>query len=196
MGGKTDANVEALDVLLYDGSRMHLARPGRRAGNRADRAGRRAHAEKSTLSFAHCATSTPTKSAADFRRFPAASRAISSIICCRKTASTSPKLWWEPKATCVMVLEATLRSAPESARPLAAGARLSGRLRSGRSVLEMLAAEPIGLEGIDDRLVQDMIRSKAFDPKPICSCFPMATGWLLVEFGGDEKPESDDQAQR
>jgi Fe-S oxidoreductase len=64
---------------------------------------------------------------------------------------------------------------------------------AGDHVLEVLAAGPIGLEGMDDRLVNDM-KVKGLHPKDI-KLLPDGRGWLLAEFGGESKQESDARAQ-
>jgi hypothetical protein len=47
-----------------------------------------------------------------------------------------------------------------------------------------MAAGPIALEGMDDRLVDDMAR---IDLHPdYIELLPEGGGWLLVEFGGDD----------
>ena len=58
----------------------------------------------------------------------------------------------------------------------------------------MLAHRPIGLEGMDNVLVDDM-KKKGLHPQDI-QLLPDGGGWLLVEFGGQSKEEADDQAHR
>jgi FAD/FMN-containing dehydrogenase len=58
----------------------------------------------------------------------------------------------------------------------------------------VLAHRPIGLEGLDDVLVNDM-KKKGLHPQDI-PLLPDGGGWLLVEFGGQSKEEADDQAHR
>ncbi len=57
---------------------------------------------------------------------------------------------------------------------------------------EILEAGPVGLEGLDDILVQDM-KKKHIHPQDI-TLLPEGGGWLLVEFGGETKEESDAKA--
>ncbi len=64
--------------------------------------------------------------------------------------------------------------------------------RAGDHVPEILEFRPIGLEGLDDRLIDDMKRAR-IHPENV-SLLPDGKGWLLVEFGGDTKAESDAKA--
>src|SRR2546423_1600466 len=60
--------------------------------------------------------------------------------------------------------------------------------------MEVLAHKPIGLEGLDDRLIEDM-KDLGLHPQDI-ALLPDGKGWLLVEFGGETKEEADLQARR
>ena len=60
-------------------------------------------------------------------------------------------------------------------------------------VPELLEFRPIGLEGVDDRLVDDMKKMR-IHPENV-SLLPEGNGWLLVEFGGDTKADSDAKAR-
>ena len=57
----------------------------------------------------------------------------------------------------------------------------------------MLEHKPIGLEGLDDRLVEDMKVVGVHDED--LTLLPEGRGWLLVEFGGETKQEADDRAR-
>ena len=65
---------------------------------------------------------------------------------------------------------------------------------AGDHVTEILEFEPTGLEGLDDVLVDDM-KKKGIHPQDI-TLLPEGGGWLLVEFGGESKEESDDKARK
>jgi hypothetical protein len=64
--------------------------------------------------------------------------------------------------------------------------------RAGDHVPEILEFRPIGLEGLDDRLIDDMKKAR-IHPENV-SLLPDGKGWLLVEFGGATKAESDAKA--
>src|SRR5262249_29277401 len=58
---------------------------------------------------------------------------------------------------------------------------------------DILAFQPMGLEGLDDVLVRDM-RAKHLHVDYL-SLLPAGRGWLLVELGGDSKAEADARAR-
>src|SRR5207248_9765995 len=57
----------------------------------------------------------------------------------------------------------------------------------------VMSAGPIGCEGLDDVLVADMKRMN-IHPQD-AQLLPEGKGWLLVEFGGETKEESDARAR-
>src|SRR3954453_10305931 len=58
----------------------------------------------------------------------------------------------------------------------------------------VLEHDPIGLEGMDDRLVADM-RRKGEHSSDV-HLLPEGDGWLLAEFGGESREESDAKAEK
>jgi Fe-S oxidoreductase len=57
-----------------------------------------------------------------------------------------------------------------------------------------MAFHPLALEGLDDVLISDM-KKKHIHPKDV-DLLPPGKGWLIVQFGGDNKEESDAYAKR
>src|SRR5581483_6837406 len=97
------------------------------------------------------------------------------------------------ECTCVMVLQATVRLvySPPARSLLVLG--YPDVYSAGDHIMEVLSHKPIGLEGMDDRLVQDM-QKKGMHPTDL-KMLPGGGGWLLVEFGGENKKDSDAQAR-
>jgi FAD/FMN-containing dehydrogenase len=91
MGGKTVDNIESLDVLLYDGTRMTLGPMSDEALEEAIAAGGRAGAIYTGLKRIRDTYSSLVRSAS--RTFPAASPGTTSTSCCRRMASTSLARW-------------------------------------------------------------------------------------------------------
>ena len=61
------------------------------------------------------------------------------------------------------------------------------------NVPEVCKSQPIGLEGMDDVLIGNM-KKKGLHPKSI-AMLPEGRGWLLCEFGGETKEESNAKAR-
>lgn len=98
------------------------------------------------------------------------------------------------ESTCVIVLEAMVRlvHSPPARSLLVLG--YPDIYSAGDDVPEILASGPMGLEGIDDRLVENM-KKKGLHPREV-ALLPEGSGWLLVEFGGESHQESDGRARR
>jgi FAD/FMN-containing dehydrogenase/Fe-S oxidoreductase len=96
------------------------------------------------------------------------------------------------ESTCVTVLEATVRliDNPACRSLLVLGFADSGL--AGDHVPMVMAHKPLGLEGVDDVLLEDMTLVNLHDED--LSMMPKGHGFLLVEFGGDTKQEADDKA--
>ncbi|HJU04799.1 MAG TPA: FAD-linked oxidase C-terminal domain-containing protein, partial [Nitrospiraceae bacterium] len=98
------------------------------------------------------------------------------------------------EGTCVTVLEATLRlvHSPPVRTTVVLG--YPDVYAAGDHVSEILEYGPIGLEGMDNVLVENM-QIKGQHPQDI-KLLPHGQGWLLVEFGGATTEEADEQANR
>ena len=97
------------------------------------------------------------------------------------------------EGTLVTVLEAQLHLVPSPYRKTVLVLGYPSVYEAGDHVPEILEAGPVGLEGMDDRLVADM-KKKNIHPQDV-KLLPDGGGWLLVEFGGDTKDESDAKAR-
>lgn len=98
------------------------------------------------------------------------------------------------ESTLVTILEATLHLVP---RPQARSLLVLGypdAFASGDHVPDILPFEPIGLEGLDHLLIA-YIRKNG-DSAADLKLLPEGTAFLLVEFGGGDKEDSDEQARR
>src|SRR4051812_10568602 len=97
------------------------------------------------------------------------------------------------ESTCVTILQAelTLIDDPPARSLLVLG--YSDVYAAGDHVPDLLAFKPIALEGIDDRLIDDM-KSAGIHPEN-ARLLPEGKGWLLAEFGGDSKAGSDARAR-
>lgn len=97
------------------------------------------------------------------------------------------------ESTCVVLLEATVRviKNPKKRSLLILG--YPSVYEAGDHVTEIMGHKPIALEGMDKKLIQYMHKRHLHEEK--LGLLPDGEGWLLVEFGGDSKEESDNRAK-
>src|SRR5437763_7100427 len=98
------------------------------------------------------------------------------------------------ECTCVVVLEAKCKLvySPPSRTLVVLG--YDDIFDAADDVPRLLEFKPIGLEGVDDRLVEDM-KAKNLNIHNL-ALLPKGKGWLLVEFGGESKEQSDANARK
>jgi FAD/FMN-containing dehydrogenase/Fe-S oxidoreductase len=191
MGGKTDDNVRELEILTYDGLRMRVG-PTSDADLAAIIAGGGRRGE-----IYRALRDLRDRYADQIRaRFPDIPRRVSGYnlpMLLPEHGFDVAKALVGSESTCVMVLEATTRLvySPPVRSLLVLG--YPDVYAAGDHVPEILEHDPIGLEGLDDNLVEDMTK-KGLHPEDV-QLLPDGKGWLLVEFGGESKAESDGKAR-
>ena len=98
------------------------------------------------------------------------------------------------EATCVTILRLKVKLVPLPAARSLLVLGYPSVYEAADHVVEVMDAGPIGLEGIDHRLVEDM-GQKHLHTRSV-GLLPEGEGWLLVEFGGDSKDDADGKAHR
>ena len=96
------------------------------------------------------------------------------------------------EGTCVTVLEATVRLVKNPAKRALVILGYPDVYQSADHVPDVLRSKPIGLEGFDDRMIDDMGKIGLY-PSGV-ALLPDGHGWLLVEFGGDSVDEAEANA--
>lgn len=191
MGGKTDENVEELEILTYDGLRM-------RVGKTTDDELEKIISEGGRRGEIYARLKALRDKYADLirSRYPNIPRRVSGYnlnYLLPENGFDVAKALVGSECTCVMVLEAAVRLVhnPPARSLLVFG--YEDVYSAADHVMEVLAHKPIGLEGLDDRLIKDM-KALGLHPEDV-AILPEGNGWLLVEFGGDTKEEADAQAR-
>ena len=210
MAGKTDDNIEELEIVTYDGTRMRVGknliqdhvgtdhvgtdvfvRPGGPEVSGRSNSGRRGQIYNSLKQIAD--------QYADLirQRFPNSPRRVSGY----NLNYLLPEIGFHiaralvgTEGTCVTVLEATCRlveSPPERVLLVVAYPDI---YQCADHVPEIMAHKPIGLEGFDDLLV-GYTRKKGINSEGL-ALLPEGGGWLMVEFGGQTLSEAESQALR
>src|SRR6266568_1050948 len=192
MAGKTVDNIDELDVLTYDGVRLRVGATGDEELTKIiSQGGRRADIYRRLRAI------RDTYGDEIRKRYPKIPRRVSGY----NLDSLLPednfnvaKALVGSECTCVIVLEAKCRLvySPPARTLVVLG--YEDIYTAADDVPRLLQFNPIGLEGVDDRLVDDMKQKKLnLDKLPL---LPQGRGWLLVEFGGQTKQESDANAQK
>jgi FAD/FMN-containing dehydrogenase/Fe-S oxidoreductase len=191
MAGKTVENVEALDVLLYDGTRM--------------RVGATSEAELERIIAGGGRTGEIYRRLRDLRdryaplireRYPDIPRRVSGYnldeLLPEKGFHVARALVGS-EGTLVTVLEATLRLVESPPERVLVVLGFEDVVDAGHAVAEVKTFGPTALEGMDDLLVQDMELNRLHGEAR--SRLPAGRGWLMAEFGGDTTEEAEAQAR-
>src|SRR2546423_8292508 len=97
------------------------------------------------------------------------------------------------ESTCVTILEATLELIPKPPCVSLLAVGYPDKFRTADHVTIAREHEPISIEGMDGTLIEDMTLLGIHQHER--SMLPDGRGWLLVEFGGETKEESDAKAR-
>jgi len=190
MAGETCDNVYTLDVLTYDGVRMTVGKTSDDDYHRILAGGGRCAEIYRQLRMLRDRYADDIR-----RRFPNLPRRVSGYnlpALLPENGFNVAQALVGSECTCVTILEANVRlvDSPPVRSLLVLG--YPDVYEAGDHVPEILQHHPIGLEGMDDDLVQDMIKMR-IHPQDV-RLLPSGKGWLLVEFGGQSKQEADDRA--
>jgi len=188
--GRTADNVESLDILTYDGTRLRVGRTTDEAYQRLLAAGGREGEIYGRLN-----TLRERYGDAIRTRFPAIPRRVSGF--------TLEKLLPEhdfhvaralvgSESTCVTILEATVNLVPSPPARVLVVLGYDDIYQACDNVPAIMSFSPIGLEGFDDHLVDDM-RRKGLHTENL-HLLPDGGGWLLAEFGADDPGEAQARA--
>lgn len=191
MAGKTVDNVEELDVLLYDGTRLRVGKTSDEELERVIREGGRRGEIFGKLKAIRDRYGDLVR-----ERFPEIPRRVSGYNLDQLLPEHGfhvARALVGTEGTCVTVLEATLNlvHSPPVRSLLVLG---YPDVASGCDhVPMMLEHGPIALEGFDGYLVE-ALKAKDLYLQHIAK-LPSGNGWLLVEFGGETKDEAEGKAR-
>jgi FAD/FMN-containing dehydrogenase/Fe-S oxidoreductase len=98
------------------------------------------------------------------------------------------------EGTCTIVLGATVTLIPDKPARTLLVLGYRDAYHAADHVPNVMAHRPVGLEGMDDTLIE-MMKLKHLNPEQI-ALLPPGRGWLLAEFGGETKAEATAQARQ
>jgi FAD/FMN-containing dehydrogenase len=191
--GRTSDQVDELDIVLYDGTRLTIGpTPDEQLERMIAAGGRKGEIYAALKAFRD-------RYADEIRRrFPSLDE-VPRRISGYNLNELLPERGFNvaralsgTEGTCVTILEAQVHLVPS---PRAKSLLVLGYpdvYSAADHIVEVLEAKPTGLEGIDDVLVKDM-KKKDIHPQDI-QLLPPGNGWLMVELGGETREESDEKA--
>jgi Fe-S oxidoreductase/FAD/FMN-containing dehydrogenase len=192
MSGKTDANIQTLEVLTYDGVRMNLG-----ATTDADlvalirQGGRRGEIYQSLRQL------RDTYGQLVRERYPNIPRRVSGYNLNQLLPENGfhvARALVGSEGTCVTTLEATCRLVESPQHRVLLAIAYADIYQCADRVPEILEHKPIGLEGMDDLLIE-YTRRQGLNSEGL-ALLPEGGGWLLTEFGADSPAAAEAQAVR
>jgi FAD/FMN-containing dehydrogenase/Fe-S oxidoreductase len=191
-GPTTADNVQSLEVLTYDGTRMRVgATDDSEYAAIVGRGGRQAEIYRQLRQFV-------ARHATLIRReYPDIFRRVSGF----NLPALLPENGFHvgralvgSESTLAITLEATVTLLPMRPCRVLAVLGYPSVYEAADHVPHILRFRPVGLEGMDDLLVRDL---KAIGvSREHTDLLPDGAGWLLVEFGGNSRDEALEQARR
>src|SRR6202522_2963166 len=199
MAGKTDDNIEELEILTYDGVRLKVGQNfiHDHAGTGGPELSGRGDSERATQLRESLKQIAAQYASLIRQKFPNIPRRVSGYnlnYLLPENGFHIARALVGSEGTCVTVLEATCRlveSPPERVLLVVAYPDI---FQCADHIPEIMAHRPIGLEGFDDLLV-GYTRVKGINSEGL-SLLPEGGGWLLIEFGAETAPEAESQARR
>ena len=191
-GPRTNDSVESLEILTYDGVRMTVGRMSEHELDEAIGRGGREGEIYERLRVIRDDHGNRIRAG-----YPDITRRVSGYDLTHLLPENGfdvAKALVGTEGTCAVVLEATVRLTdlhPERALVVLGYPDVFAAADACPSVMRH---RPIGLEGMDDALV-DFMHDKGLHPEDV-ALLPEGGGWLLVEFGGQTQAEARERAGR
>lgn len=195
MAGKAVDNTEAMEVLLYDGTRMNVGwttddhvRAALAAGGRV--------ADIYTKLLALRAKYAPLIR----ERYPRVPRRVSgfnldSLLPGPDGRFNLARALVGSEGTCVSMLEMTVRLVHDPPERALVVLGYPDVYRAADHIVDVLASAPIGLEAMDARLWEH-VHQKHDPHERYLGLLPPGFGWLFAEFGGTTAREARDKAEQ
>lgn len=191
MSGKTEENIEELEVLTYDGARFWVGRTSEEELERIIRAGGRQGEIYAGLKALR------DKYADEIRaRFPQIRRRVSGYNLTQllpENGFNVARALVGSEGTCALTLRAraNLVASPQGRVVLVLG--YPDIYLAGDAVPQLLPFGPIAMEGLDERIVGGL-RERRWKLDEI-ALLPAGQAWIMVEFGADTREQAAAEAR-
>jgi len=193
MAGSVASNTEALEVLLYDGTRMHLGWTTEEQMKAEIGKGGRAGEIYQSIRNLRDRYATQIR-----ERYPNIPRRISGYNLDQLLPDPHGRINLAravvgSEGTLITILSATLRLVHNPPFQTLVVLGYPSVYEAGDHIPEILESKPMGLEGIDHFLIENMTK-KGLHVKDLSS-LPEGKGWLLVQLPGDTEEQADGKAR-
>jgi FAD/FMN-containing dehydrogenase/Fe-S oxidoreductase len=191
MGGKTVDNIESLDLLLYDGTRLTVGPTSEAELDAFIKQGGRIGEIYAELKRLRDTYADQVRA-----KFPRIARRVSGLNLDELLPENNfnvARALVGSEGTCAVILGATLHLVESPQCRTLVGIGFSNIFIAADNVPEILQHKPIGLEGMDGLLL-DAMRSKHKSVEDL-ALLPSGNGFLIVEFGGDTQAEANAKAR-
>jgi FAD/FMN-containing dehydrogenase/Fe-S oxidoreductase len=205
MAGKTDDNIEELEVVTYDSTRLRVGRTQIVARGGAEPCGDghprpsggpevsgRSRADRIRTSLKEIANEYAELIRQKFPNIPRRVSGYNLNYLLPENGFHIARALVGSEGTCVTVLEATCRLVESPPQRVLAVVAYPDIYQCADAVPEIMQHKPIGLEGFDDLLVY-YERKKGINTEGL-ALLPEGAGWLMVEFGGHTLSEAESKA--
>jgi FAD/FMN-containing dehydrogenase/Fe-S oxidoreductase len=187
MAGKTDDNIEALDILTYDGLRMSVGKTSDGELEQVIREGGRRGEIYAGLKRLRDKYSDLVR-----QKYPNIPRRVSGYnlnYLLPEHGFDVARALVGAEGTCVTVLQAACRLVQSPPARVLLLIAYPDIYQCADHVPDVLAHKPIGLEGVDDLLVE-YTRRRGINSEGL-ALLPEGGGWLLAEFGAATVAEAE-----
>lgn len=195
MNGPAVNNVESLEILLYDGTRMSVGWLTEvEWRQRSEGSGREAQIYAKLKSLSQRYASLIEK------RYPKIVRRISGynldqLVPNEEGRVNIARALIGSEGTCVTLLEAKVTLIYNQPERVMLVLGYPDVYEAADNMQDVLEFKPIALEGIDHRLYENVEKKGGLNKENLC-LLPKGKGWLIAEFGAGSQEEAKDTAER
>ena len=195
MAGKAVDNVEAMDILLYDGTRMTV-------GWMDEQQIQSAIQSEVRVGDIYRRLDRLRKDYAELiqRNYPKLPRRVSGYNLDQLLPGSDGRFniaraLVGSESTCVTILEAKVRLVPSRPERVLVVLGYPEVYQAADHIMDVLEFTPIALEGMDEYLVEGIKRKGGLHRRYL-SELPQGKGWLIAEFGENTKEQATNRAQK
>ena len=195
MSGKTDNNIEELEVLLYDGTRMNV---GWMTESEMEESAKRGGREGDVYRY----LKSLRQRYADLIRekYPPIPRRVSGynldqLLPGKDGRFNIARSLVGSEGTLVTVLEAKCSLIDARAERVVLMLGYPDVYEAADHVTDIVSFQPTALEGLDHRLYENIVK-KGGPHRRYLNLLPEGKGWLMAEFGADRKDDALELAHR